>query len=181
MPLYEYKSLIYLILLLVSGSSTLAFRYTSFLFLKCTQASHLTLLRLSALLWLVSCTTSFWPASFVLKTLNIHQTMIYVALIPANQTLFSWGLDIIFNALPSPVYVLSISSVHQSPKPVCNPNLILFPILWLIKLPQVKSLPIEPLCGLFTHCQSFPNLCNHQIVICITISSSKTSHIPYLT
>ena len=49
-----------------------------------------------------------------------------------TETLSSWGLDIIFNVLPSPVYVLSISLVHQSPKPVCNLNLILFSNLQLI-------------------------------------------------
>src|SRR5215510_4884423 len=53
MPLY--KSLILLILLLVSSSSILAFRYAFFLFLKYLLASHLTLFRLSTLLCLGSC------------------------------------------------------------------------------------------------------------------------------
>jgi len=44
MPLY--KSLIVLILLLISSSSILAFRYSFFLFLKCWLASHHTLFRL---------------------------------------------------------------------------------------------------------------------------------------
>ena len=48
------KLLIFLILLLVSGSSILAFRY-AFLFLKSLLASRLTLFRLSTLLWLGSC------------------------------------------------------------------------------------------------------------------------------
>jgi len=43
------------ILLLVSSSSILAFRYAFFLFLKCLLASRLTLFRLSTLLQLGSC------------------------------------------------------------------------------------------------------------------------------
>ena len=54
MPLY--KSLMFLILLLVSSSSILALRYAFFLFLKCLLASRLTWFRLSTLLWLGSCT-----------------------------------------------------------------------------------------------------------------------------
>ena len=42
-------------LLLVSSASILAFRYAFFLFLKCLLASHLTLFRLSTVLWLGSC------------------------------------------------------------------------------------------------------------------------------
>jgi hypothetical protein len=49
MPLY--KSLKFCILLLISSSSILAFRYSIFLFLKCLLASCLALLRLAALLW----------------------------------------------------------------------------------------------------------------------------------
>ena len=52
-----YMSVIFLILLLVSNSSVLAFRYSFFLFLKCLLASLLTLFRLSTLLW--SVTTAF--------------------------------------------------------------------------------------------------------------------------
>ena len=96
-----------------------------------------------------------------------------------TQTLFRLGLNILFNVLPSPIYVLFVVQVLQSCKPICNLNLILFPNLWLIKLPQVKSLIIKPLCGLLTHSKSFPSLSNHQIIICITISSPKASHIQY--
>ena len=53
-----YKSLIFLILLLVLSSSILAFRYP-FLFLKCLLSSRLILFRLSTLLWLGSCTHCF--------------------------------------------------------------------------------------------------------------------------
>ena len=53
MPLY--MSVIFLILLLVSNSSILAFRYSFFLCLKCLLASLLTLFRLSTLLWFGSC------------------------------------------------------------------------------------------------------------------------------
>src|SRR5215469_6738458 len=52
MPLY--KSLTFLILLLVSSSSILAFRYSFFLFLKCLLASRLILFRLSTFLRLGS-------------------------------------------------------------------------------------------------------------------------------
>ena len=50
-----YMSLIFLVLLLVSSSSILAFRHSFFLFLKCLLASHLTVFQLSTLLWLGPC------------------------------------------------------------------------------------------------------------------------------
>ena len=53
MPLY--KSLIFFILLLVSSSLILAFRYSHFLLLKCLLASYLTLFRLPTLLWFGFC------------------------------------------------------------------------------------------------------------------------------
>ena len=53
MPLYKF--LIFFILVLVSSSSNLAFTYAFFLFLKCQLASHLTLFRLSTLLWFGYC------------------------------------------------------------------------------------------------------------------------------
>ena len=46
-------------------------------------------------------------------------------------TLFRWGLDILINVLPSPIYVFIIAQILQSCKPVCNLNLTLFPNLWL--------------------------------------------------
>jgi len=61
-------------------------------------------------------------------------------------------MDILFNVLASPIYVLVIIQVLQSCKPICNLSLIQFPNLQLIQLLQVKSLPIIPLCGLLTHC-----------------------------
>ena len=51
-----------------------------------------------------------------------------------TQTLFPWGLDISFNVLPSPLYVLVIVHILESCEPVCDLNLILFPNLWLIAL-----------------------------------------------
>ena len=53
MPLYKFLTL--LILLLVSNSSILTFRYAFFLFLKCLLASRLILFKLSTLLRLGSC------------------------------------------------------------------------------------------------------------------------------
>ena len=50
-----HTPLIFFILLLDWQSSILAFRYSFFLFLKCLLASHLTLFRLSTLLWFGSC------------------------------------------------------------------------------------------------------------------------------
>jgi len=54
MPLY--RSLIFFILLLVSSSSILAFRYAFFLFLKCLLALRLIFFRLSTLFWIGSYT-----------------------------------------------------------------------------------------------------------------------------
>ena len=79
MPLY--KTLIFFILLLVSSSSILAFRYAFFLFLKWLLASRLTLFRLSTLLWFGSCTHCIL-ACFLWSKKNVnilHQTMVYGA------------------------------------------------------------------------------------------------------
>ena len=51
----RYKSMIFFILLLVSSSSILAFRYSFFLFLKFLLASHVKLFGLFTLLWLGTC------------------------------------------------------------------------------------------------------------------------------
>ena len=53
--MHLYKSLTLLILLLVSSSSILTFKYAFFLFLKCLLASRLILFKLSTLLRLGSC------------------------------------------------------------------------------------------------------------------------------
>jgi hypothetical protein len=53
MPLY--KSRIISVVLRVSSSLILSFRYSFFLFLKCELASRLTLFRLSPYIWLESC------------------------------------------------------------------------------------------------------------------------------
>jgi len=58
MPLY--KSLIFFILLVVSSSSILTFRYSFYLFLKCLLTLSLILLRLSTLHWLGACSHCIW-------------------------------------------------------------------------------------------------------------------------
>jgi len=50
-----YMFLIFLVLLLVSSSSILAFRHSFFLFLKCLLFSHLTVFQSSTFLWLGFC------------------------------------------------------------------------------------------------------------------------------
>jgi len=57
--------------------------------------------------------------------------------------------------------------------------MILFPNLQLIWLPETKSFHIKLLYCLLTYCQSFPNICNYQIVISITVSSPERSYIEY--
>ena len=49
----------------------------------------------------------------------------------------------------------------------------------LILLPETKSFHIRLVCCFFTYCQSFPNFCNHQIVISIKVSSPARSYIEY--
>ena len=39
--------------------------------------------------------------------------------------------------------------------------------------------PFKLLCYLFNYCQTFPNFCNHQIVIRLTVDSLETSSIWY--
>ena len=48
-----YKSLIFFMLLLVSSSLILTFRYSFFLFLKCLLTSHLTLFRISIFIGII--------------------------------------------------------------------------------------------------------------------------------
>jgi len=70
----------FLIKLLVSCSSILAFRYFFFVFLKCLQASHLTRFNYLNCYGLDRVTTALHPASFDLKIVNIlHQTIVYAA------------------------------------------------------------------------------------------------------
>ena len=58
-------------------------------------------------------------------------------------------------------------------------NLILFSNLQLTCQYEIISLHIKLLCWLFTYCQSFPNFCNHHIVISTKVSSSERLHIEY--
>ena len=81
------------------------------------------------------------------------------------------------NILPSPIYVLAITSVIQNYKPVSDLNMILFANLQLIQFPDIKHLHIKILGCLFTFCQFFPNFCNHNTVISITFSSVERSYV----
>ena len=56
--------------LLVSCSLILAFRHSFYLFLKCLLTSHLTMFRLSTLLWLRSCTHCILAHFLYLKNLT---------------------------------------------------------------------------------------------------------------
>ena len=71
MPLY--KSLTMLTLLLLSSSSSLAFRYAFFLFIKSLLALRLTLFILSTLFWLWSCVKSIL-ACFLLSIEAKHSS-----------------------------------------------------------------------------------------------------------
>jgi len=55
-----------------------------------------------------------------------------------------------------------------------------FFLTFLNLLPEIKSFRIKLLCCLFTYFQSFPNLCNHQTVISITVNSPGRSYIEYI-
>ena len=57
--------------------------------------------------------------------------MVYAALIHADLD-FCWVFYILFNVLPSPIYVLAVTSVLQNWNSVWDLNLILFPNLQLI-------------------------------------------------
>jgi len=55
-------------------------------------------------------TTAFKPASIDLKNHNIlHQTILYAASIRTDLDSLGGGCDILFNVLPSPIYVLAIT------------------------------------------------------------------------
>jgi hypothetical protein len=103
----------------------------------------------------------------------------YAASIRTDLILFSWGFDILFNVLPSPIYVLAITQVLRRWRSIWDLNLILFPNPQLIYLPEINLSTSKFRCFFFTYCQSFPNFCSYQIVISITVSSPETLYFDY--
>jgi len=92
-----YMFLIFLVLLLVSISSILAFRHSFFSFLKCLLASHLTVFQSSTLLWLGFCNHcilacflwSRWPiGAEICSSITITDSCIWlhVQLVVLNTT-----------------------------------------------------------------------------------------------
>jgi hypothetical protein len=119
MPLY--KSLMFWILQLVSSSSIVALRYTFFLFLKCLLTSRLPLFWISTLVRLgsyIHCILACFLWSKKPKHFLLYQGLFCFN--SCRPRLSCWGLDILFNVLPSPIYILVIVQVLQSCKPVCN-------------------------------------------------------------
>ena len=74
-----------------------------------------------------------------------------------NQTPFSRDLALLFNFFPLPTYVLAITKVLQSCKPVSYLNLILFPNFHLIQLPNIKSVHIKHQCCFLLTASITPN------------------------
>jgi hypothetical protein len=79
------------------------------LFLQCLLISHFTLFRLSTLLWFRSCNQCILACFFWSKKLTHSSSNYGICCFNSYRpkTLFSWGFDILFNVLPSPVYVLT--------------------------------------------------------------------------
>ena len=170
-----YKFLIYLIFLLVSSSSNLAFIYIFLLllFLKCLLASHLTLSRLSPLLWLRPCIHCILACFLWFKkrkhSLSNHSLCCFNPFRPR----LSLADVLTFSLLFSQALFISSPSLKFSEAP----NLFVISIWYYFITPSSFSFPVNLLCCFFTYCQSYPKFCNHQIMISVTVSSPATSYI----
>jgi hypothetical protein len=131
-----YTSLIFLVVRVVSSLSILAFRYAFFFFLKCLLASRLTLfrLRVSTLFWLGSC-IHWILACFLWSKIRKHSSWNHgLCCFNSCRPRLSLPVVLIFYLVLSQVIFMSPSSLKFSKavKPVCNINLIMFPIFQLI-------------------------------------------------
>ena len=131
-----YKSLIFLILLPVSSSSILAFRYFFFLFLKYLLASRLTLFRSPTLLWFGSYNQCI--LAWLLRSKNREHASSNHGLCCFSSYRPRLSLAEGFGALCNVFYVLAIIEVLQGCKPVSHLNLIFCPKLKLTKLAEFK-------------------------------------------
>ena len=94
-----------------------------------------------------------------------------------TYTLVIVGFDILFHILPSPIYVLAITA-NLFEILICYSFLISSSFSSFSFL-TLNIFPIKILCCFFTYCQSFPNFCNHQILISITVSTPENLYIEY--
>ena len=108
MPLY--KSLIFFILLLVSSSSILAFRYSFILFLQCLLASDLTMLRLSTELWFGSCNHSILACLIWSKKWKHSSSYLGLCCCNSYRHRFLLGEVLIFSLMFSQAVITSLLS-----------------------------------------------------------------------
>ena len=166
--------------LLLSSSSILAFRYSFFLFLKCPVASRLTLFRLSTLLLFGSCNhrilSSFLrpkncensSPNHVLCFLNSYRPRLSLSEILIFSLLYSHDLHM-------PLLTFNFSKAANLFKTIIWHCFLIsssFSFLTLNSPHQTSVLHLY-------YCQSFPNFCNHQTVISITVSSPVISYTQY--
>jgi hypothetical protein len=126
------------------------------LFLKCLLASRLPLFIVFSLIWFVSCNHCI-IAYFFLSKNHEHSS--------SNHGLcyfysYRCGLPL------AEVLIFSLMFSQD-----------LFMSVLLFQFSRDAPFHIKLLCCLFTYCQSFPNVCNHQILISITVSSHERSYI----
>jgi hypothetical protein len=95
MPLY--KSLIFVILLFVSSSLILAFKYSFFLFLKCLLASRLTSCRLTPLLWFGFCKHWILACSLLSKNCAYSASNHGLCCFRSRRPRLSWAQILIFS------------------------------------------------------------------------------------
>ena len=175
--------MIFFILRLVSRSSVLAFRYVFVVFLKCLLPLRLILFRLFTLLWFGSrkhCILAcfLWYNSCA-HSLSSHGLCCFHSCTPRLSLAEVWKYSLIFSQA---LFFMSCLSFMLSKAAD------LFDILIWYSFPTFNSLSflslnllIKLLCYLFTYCLCFPNFCNHQIVIDMTIvSPRKIVHRVYL-
>ena len=168
-------TLIFLVLLLVSSSLILAFRYSLFLFLKCLLASRLTLLRLCTF-WYESCNhcilawflwtknRKHYSSNNVLCCFNAYRptlssTEVFIFSLTFSQALFMSVPPFKFSKAAN---LFKIFTWHC----FLTSSSLSFLGLNLSDHSSVLLVYLLPV---------FPNFCNHQIVISFTVSSPETS------
>ena len=128
------KSLIIFVLLLLSSWVTLTFRYSFYFYTTRLLASRLTLFKWSPVLWMWSC--NYCILAFLLWSKNVNIFVQNVAYDVSVRIVSLAEVLILYLMFSQTLFLFSLL---RSCKPVWYLNLILFPNLQLIELPEIKS------------------------------------------
>ena len=169
-----------ILVITVSFSSSLisAVRYSFFLFLKCLLALWFTLFRLSILLWFGS--HNLWILTCLLWSKNCehsssnHGLCCFHSYRPTLSLAEILRVSLMFSQA---LFMFSLSFKFS------KAGNLFETLIWycFLNSGSLAFLRLNLFCDscLLTYCQSFPNFCNHQIVISITVSFPKGSCIEY--